>query len=62
MTDADRAMLETILASQTLLLARLIKMEKAAKGVSSTSDYVREAAALIHREHSRALQALRTAR
>ena len=61
MTDADRATLDAILVSQTLLLARQIKMEKAAHGVSSTSDYVHEAARLIHRQRPRVLEALRAA-
>ena len=54
----DRELLENILASQILILAKLEKVESKSKGVSSTSDFTREAATEISKQAPRLLKLL----
>ena len=54
----DRELLESILASQILILAKLEKVEHKAKGVTSTSDFTREAATEMSRQMPRLLKLL----
>lgn len=62
MADDSRKMLEAILTTQVLLLAREIRREKAEHGTITTSDCIQEAANLIRRKHDDVLRALRGAR
>lgn len=55
----EKRLLENILAAQILILGQQLKQEKAAKGVSSTSDFTSEAAALIDRRRAELLRLLR---
>lgn len=60
MDDAElKAMLEAVIVSQVLILGRLIKAEKAANGVRTSSDCTSDAASLIRQNSSRILQLLR---
>ena len=52
-------LLENILTAQVLVLAQQLKTEKKARGVSSTSDFIKEAAAEIKKRRDRVLQAVR---
>lgn len=49
---------EKLLTALTLVLARQIKAEKAARGVRTTSDCVDEAARLINQKHGEVQQLL----
>ena len=48
--EIEKELLEKILVSQVLILSKLIAAEKKAKGVSSTSNYTREAMKLINQQ------------
>lgn len=52
-------LLENILTAQVLVLAQQLKAEKKARGVSSTSDFINEAAIEIKKQQGRVLQAVR---
>lgn len=53
--DEIKRQLETILVAEVLVLAMAMKERKESKGVTSTSDYVTEAAALIREKRQRIL-------
>ena len=58
MNDSQE-LLENILTAEILILGKMLKAEKLAKGVKSTSDYTSEAASLIRQKRSSLLQLLR---
>ena len=53
---SENELLESILTAQVLTLAKALKAEKAAKGVTSTSDFIVDAARMIRNEKSRILE------
>ena len=58
MDDASRALLESALVAQVLVLAAQIKQEKAERGTYTTSDCIDDAVRLIARQRRRVLTAL----
>lgn len=60
--DAEiKNLLETILVAEVINVAALIRMEKAAKGSSSTTDFYPDALRLIKEKRRALLLALQTA-
>ena len=55
----EKTILEQILVAQVLTLGKMIKLEKEARGVRSTSDFISEAASLIRQRSSPILEMLR---
>ncbi len=60
MTKDDRRMLGDILVVKVLFLAAHLKAAKERRGVTSTCDYTREAAALIKQKRESVLTLLRS--
>ncbi len=58
MTDENQRLLNELLVAQVLCLAAQLKAAKERQGVTSTSDYVQEAAALIKQKRERVLSLL----
>lgn len=56
----DNKLFENILAAQVLTLAKQLKAEKAASGITSTSDFIDDAARLIKKEANRIVGLLQT--
>jgi hypothetical protein len=56
--DQYKILLEDILVSQVWTLASQLKEEKKRKGVTSTSDFIDEAAHMIRQKKDRVFQAL----
>lgn len=54
--DPDRSLLEDIYIAHVLILAKQMKTEKAAKGVTSTSDFIDDAVREISRQKQRVLR------
>jgi len=62
MEESHLRLANDIYVSQVLILAKTIKAEKAAKGVSSTSDFIDEALRLISDTRERILRTLAASR
>lgn len=57
--EQNTKLLETILAAQVLILEKQIAMEKKAKGISSSGDYIQEAVSLISQKEDQVVARLR---
>jgi hypothetical protein len=55
----EKALLESILVAQVLILEKQIAAEQKAKGVSRFGDYSREAVKLLHERQPQVLELLR---
>jgi hypothetical protein len=55
----EKAFFEQILATQVLILGKMINVAKEARGVRSTSDFTNKAASLIKQRSSSILEILR---
>ena len=55
---SERQLLEELLTAQVLTLAKQLKAEKAAKGISSTSDFISDATCLIQSKKNQILKLL----
>ena len=56
---SEKDLLESILTAQVLILAKTLKSEKKARGVTSTSDFISEASREIQDQKSKILRALK---
>ena len=56
--DKNTLLLEQILTAQVLILSRMLKAEKKARGVTGTSDFTAEASKLIQKRQSQILRLL----
>jgi hypothetical protein len=60
MSPTDTRLLEDLLVAQVLSLATQLKMKKKSEGITSTSDFVSEAVALMNKKRDAILTAIRS--
>ncbi len=56
--EQNTKLLETILATQVLILERLIVLEKQGRGAKGTGEYVRDAVSMIDRNQENIVSSL----
>jgi hypothetical protein len=61
MNPTHTRLLEDLLVAQVISLATQLKMKKKSEGITSTSDFVSEAVALIKKKRAAVLEAFQTA-